>query len=105
MSDKWCAGSFEREYEEWQLNAGGSELPLIVRTERWYELKTVNRVISPEEASALAKKEIQEKEKVLGNIEIISRTESLEQGSTGVKMTVSVSARENIALSELILFD
>ena len=98
-------GLFERECEEWQLTAGGSTLPLTVRTERWYELKTVNRTISPYEAVQLAEKEIDEQEKALGDIEIISRTESLEQGSSGVKLTVSVIAKEDIALPELILFD
>lgn len=98
-------GSFEREHEEWTLTAGGSALPLTVRTERWYELRTVNRIITPEEAEAIARKDIEEQEKALGNIELTSRTESFERGSSGVKMVVSVTAKENIAQSELILFE
>jgi len=98
-------GQFEREYDEWQLEIGGTPFPLITRTERWFELQTVNRLITPQEAESIAYKNIEEQMKSIQSIEIISRTESLVHTDSGVTLTVMITAKENIALAELILFD
>ncbi len=98
-------GNFEREYEEWQLTVGETEFPLQTRTEKWYELRTVNRIIDPHEAEAIARAEINEQMNTLDGLEIISVTESLRHTDSGVQLDVTVTVKEDIAVKELILFE
>ena len=98
-------GQFEREYDEWQLSIAGTDFPLTTRTERWYELRTINRIIDQQEAEAIAWEDINEQMKILDGMEIISSTESLLQTDTGVRLDISVTVKEDIAAQELILFE
>lgn len=98
-------GQFEREYEEWQLSVAGTDFPLATRTERWYELRTVNRTIDADEAEAIAREDMSRQLKALDGLEIIFQSESLEHTDTGITLTVSVTAMEDISSQELILFE
>ncbi|MBQ9993161.1 MAG: sporulation protein YqfD [Clostridia bacterium] len=98
-------GDFERENESWQLSLGSADLPLIVRTERWYERKTVNREIDHDEAERLAREDIERQIEQLGEVEILSREEEISYYDDSVVISVSLSAKEEIGVKELILFE
>lgn len=97
-------GNFEREYSEWQLDIGGARLPVMVRSEYWYELLNVNRMISYEEAETLAYEEAERQISAMEGAEIIERTQSLIRTDSGVRLTVSLKAEENIVSQVPILF-
>lgn len=102
---KMPSGEFERENEEWQLSVGGSDFPFVIRTEQWFEILPINREISATQAEAEAYSDIEKQIKDMGDIEVISRTETVKHTEKSVILEIILTAKEDIAAQELILFD
>ena len=90
-------GSFDREYSDWQLSVGTMKLPFEVRTERCYELAQHAVTYSPEEAEALAIKELERQIEAMDDVEILGKKLSVEQSNTGITVQMLLTVKENIA--------
>lgn len=95
-------GEFEREWEQWNWQVGKVQLPLSVRTERWYELRTVNRIIDEEEALRRAKEDIDNQLAALELTEVLSRSEDIAIDDKGVRITAEISGLDSIGVEEEI---
>ena len=96
-------GQFERESSEWYLTAGKEKLPLCVRTEYWYEQKPVNRIISAEEATALALADIEAQLDAIDCLEVLSFSQRIDEDDDCVRVSANVTTLEDIALDSAIL--
>lgn len=95
---------YELETDTKQLDIFGVKLPFSLITERRYEMKNVMRYISEHEALEIARADIADQQSKLGDLEIISCTESINIGENEITVTQKISAKEDIAKQELILF-
>lgn len=89
-------GLFEREYSHWQPKVGTIILPLEVSTERCYELEEREVDYSPEQAEQQALEELERRIRALG-CEVLERRVSTRRSETDVRVTLSLTVRENIA--------
>lgn len=90
-------GLFEREYSEKHLTVGSIELPFEVKTERCFELEEIPVSYNPEQAEELAVKELENRACESGFAEILSRDYSVSENERGITVTLTLTARENIA--------
>ncbi|MBE6764958.1 MAG: hypothetical protein E7546_03640 [Ruminococcaceae bacterium] len=97
-------GECELEVSKQTLNVLGVELPFSLITENRYETVNLMRMISEDEALAIARQDISAQLESCSGIEILSRVENVKTDETGITVTLKITAKENIAKQELILF-
>lgn len=97
-------GNWELEVSKQTLNVLGVDLPFSIITENRYETVNLMRMISEDEAIAIARQDISEQLKALSGIEILSSFESVKVDENGVTVTAKITAKEDIGRQELILF-
>ena len=97
-------GTFERKHEVWQPHIGKTGMPLMLRSEYWFELRPTHREISYDEAEAMAREDARKQILAQGEMEMTSYNEVLELTDSGVRLTIYIIALENIATQEKITF-
>ena len=97
-------GTFERVYDVWQPRAGKTGLPLIYRSERWFELRQTHRTIGIDEAERIARRDASNQIRAIGQMEMTRYDESFEVTEMGVLLSIHIEALEDIALQEKITF-
>lgn len=97
LADIGTDGLYEREYSEKHLTVGTFELPFEVKTERCFELEEIPVTYSAEQAEELAVKELESRIAGLNLDEVLSKDYSVSENERGVTVTLTLTARENIA--------
>jgi similar to stage IV sporulation protein len=98
-------GTFEKDVAEHALTIGNTSFPFIYTDEKWYEKKNMFSIISAEKAENIGRERIEQKIAELGNAEITERIDNCEVKDDRVIVTVEISAVEDIARKEPILFE
>ena len=95
-------GEYEKQMKVYRPQAGTSYVPIEMISANFYEIKTVTRTLSKEEALEKAQHEvdIQLKDDV-----IISASENMIETKDGIKLTVSIKALQEIGVKDKLEID
>ena len=98
-------GNYRRTYEEYPLRLFGFEFPITIRREQWHELCYTEKQFTPEECTLQAEKELQRRIDKAEHIEIVSSERTVNETSTGVRVTRYVTFLKEISEEKPLLVE
>lgn len=98
-------GNFSRTYEEYPLRIFGFEFPVTVRREQWHELCYTQKQYTAEECIAQAEKKLARRIDKSDHIEVVSSERTVNETSSGVRVTRYVTFLKEISEDKPLLID